>query len=165
MNAEKWEAVIGYEGLYEVSSAGRVRNSITGKLLRLRVNSKGYLRAEMWKNKQRHRPFVHRLVAEAFMPNPKGMPQVNHKDEDKTNNNVENLEWCTSYYNVHYGTGIERSLKPVIQFDDAGNFIARHKSRTEASQKTGVSISGICQAVTRKRQHAGGYIWRDAEEM
>lgn len=159
---EKWETIDGYDGLYEVSTEGRVRNTKTGKLLRQSANNKGYMRVELRKTERRNRPLVHRLVANAFIPNPEGLPQVNHKDEIKTNNKVENLEWCTPYYNVHHGTGIERGSKPVIQLDEAGNFIARYKSQTEASQRTGVHSSGISMAIAGKREHAGGYIWQDA---
>lgn len=101
---EIWRQIPGYEGFYEVSSFGRVRNVKSGKILRPGLHHSGYLNCVLSVNGNKNTFVIHRLVAQAFIPNPLGLPQVNHKDEDKTNNNVDNLEWCTAKYNVNYGT-------------------------------------------------------------
>ncbi|MGM8137504.1 NUMOD4 domain-containing protein [Enterococcus italicus] len=103
-----WKDIIGYEGLYEVSSCGEVRNVRTDKLLKLSMGTCGYYRVNLRKNLKPRTFLVHRLVAEAFLDNADGKPQVNHIDENKTNNSVENLEWCTSKHNANHGTRIER---------------------------------------------------------
>jgi hypothetical protein len=129
---ETWKPVVGYEGLYEVSNMGRVRsltkvctitrNGITmdiphpGKILTPQRRQHGYLGVPLYgKGGHKTRGFrthsVHRLVAEAFIPNPNNLPEVNHKDEDKTNNRADNLEWMSHYENTHYGTGIARRSK------------------------------------------------------
>ena len=118
MNSEEiWRPVVGYEGLYEVSSLGRVRSldkydSINrfceGRILKLSSDRLGYLRAQLYSNSKRKSFLVHRLVAQAFIPNPDNLPQVNHIDENPSNDNVENLEWCDGKYNVNYGTRIDR---------------------------------------------------------
>ena len=100
---EEWKNVIGYEGLYEVSSIGNVRNVRRNTLLRFSKNQ-GYIQVYLYKNGIRNGFKVHRLVAQAFIPNPDNLPQVNHKDEDKTNNRVDNLEFCDAKYNLSYGT-------------------------------------------------------------
>lgn len=89
---EEWKNIIGYEGLYEVSNKGNVRNVRRNTLLKLSKTNYGYIQVHLYKNGIRTGLRVHRLVAEAFIPNPDNLPQVNHKDEDKTNNNVTNLE-------------------------------------------------------------------------
>ena len=109
---EEWRAVPGYEGLYEVSSYGRVKSLkryksnnggiplIKERILKPYNDKKGYLNVRL-----RNKNFkVHRLVAQAFIPNPNNLPQVNHKNEDKSDNRVDNLEWCTAKYNNTYGT-------------------------------------------------------------
>ena len=101
---EEWRAVPGYEGLYEVSNKGNVRNVRRNKLLRLQKTNNGYIRVVLSKNRIKTGFQVHRLVALTFLPNPDNLPQVNHKDEDKTNNNVDNLEFCTAKYNNNYGS-------------------------------------------------------------
>lgn len=111
---EEWKNVIGYEGLYEVSNKGNVRNVRRNKLLRLQKNQ-GYIRVGLSKNGIKTWLRVHRLVAQAFLPNPDNLPQINHKDEDKTNNSVDNLEWCTAKYNNTYGTRIEKSINTKIK--------------------------------------------------
>ena len=102
---EIWKKIEGYEN-YSVSTYGRVRNDKTGRILKPMDKNKGYLYVNL--QDKCHR--IHRLVAQTFIPNPNNYPIVNHKDEDKSNNNVKNLEWCTSQYNNTYGTVVERRV-------------------------------------------------------
>lgn len=117
MIEEIWKPVVGYEGLYEVSSYGRVKSLCKydsrnrfrdGRIIRLFTDGLGYLRAQLYSNSKRKSFLVHRLVAQAFIPNPDNLPQVNHRDENPSNDNVDNLEWCDGKYNVNYGTRIDR---------------------------------------------------------
>lgn len=121
MTEEIWRPIEGYEGLYEVSSYGRVRSLDMyvrcksyrlhkGKVLSPIINTNGYLFVGL----QGKRFSVHRLVAQAFIPNPQGLPQVNHIDENKSNNNVDNLEWCDAKYNNNYGTARIRGRETLI---------------------------------------------------
>lgn len=125
---EEWRVVPGYEGLYEVSNTGRVRSFDRyvkysngqihlhkGKVLSPGKNTKGYLFVILTCNRKRKTINVHRLVAIAFLPNPDNLPEVNHIDEDKTNNRVENLEWCDRNYNLNYGTARIRSRDTNIK--------------------------------------------------
>ena len=111
---EEWKDIKGYEELYQISSLGRVkslknnRGNYREKILSNIPNKNGYIIVQLKKNGT-SKPFsVHRLVAQAFIPNPNNYPQVNHKDENKENNRVDNLEWCTAKYNSNYGTKIKR---------------------------------------------------------
>ena len=112
---EEWKAIPGYEGLYEVSNMGNVRNVRRNTLLRLSKTNNRYIRVSLCKNGIKTGLTVHRLVAEAFIPNPDNLPEVNHKDEDKTNNRVENLEWCDHKYNMNYGTRNIRAKETAIK--------------------------------------------------
>ena len=116
-NEEIWKDIIGYEGFYQVSSLGRVRSLDMyvkcgygsyrlrkGKVLSSVIKDNGYLQLKLYCNGKLYKKYVHRLVAQAFIPNPDNLPEVNHLDEDKTNNNVTNLEWCDHKYNLNYGT-------------------------------------------------------------
>lgn len=111
-----WKDVVGYEGLYTVNEFGDVKSTPRngtkngGKILNKCINSYGYVTANLTVKGKCKRVAVHRVVAEAFIPNPLNLPCVNHKDENKQNNHVENLEWCTYKYNSNYGTGIERRI-------------------------------------------------------
>ena len=105
---EIWKPVPGYEGLYEASTLGNIRNAINGRVLRQSNHRQGYKLVGLHKDKKLKTHTVHRLIAKAFIENPNGYNEVNHKDENKANNNIENLEWCTRMYNVHYGTGLAR---------------------------------------------------------
>lgn len=112
---EIWKDIEGYEGMYMVSSLGRVKTLIgrykNVTILKEGIKNNGYCSITLYKNKKPHHYWVHRLVAQAFIPNPNNYPVVNHKDENPKNNCVENLEWCTQEYNINYGNGnIKRSL-------------------------------------------------------
>lgn len=109
---EKWLDIANYEGKYQVSNLGNVRainfhRSGKPKILKLQKNN-GYCSVGLTLNGITKHYLVHRLVGCAFIPNPDNLPQINHKDENKTNNVVDNLEWCTQTYNLHYGTHFER---------------------------------------------------------
>ena len=109
---EEWRDIEGYEGLYQVSNLSRVRSlnyNKTGQIKELSyAKRRGYLGVTLYKNGKPKTFTVHRLVARMFIPNPNNYPQVNHKDENKINNNVSNLEWCTVLYNNCYGTRLKR---------------------------------------------------------
>lgn len=154
---EIWKDIINYEGLYQVSNLGNVRSLNylrTGeiKLLKQGTNNKGYKCVHLFKNRKGKNYSVHRLVAMAFIPNPDDLPIVNHKDEDKINNNVNNLEWCTNEYNINYGTAMKRSSenhkgkykgkdspvsKPILMYDREGNFIRRFDCISDTNEYFG----------------------------
>ena len=126
---EIWKPVKGFEGYYEVSNLGMVRSIdrvvvdtvrncerlLKGKVLIQKDNGNGYKNVSFCKEHKIYNKYVHRLVAEAFIPNKDDLPQVNHKDEDKSNNRVDNLEWCTSFYNNEYGTRKKRWYETRIK--------------------------------------------------
>lgn len=110
---EIWKDIEGYEGLYQVSNYGRIksldyRHKGIPKIMVSGKQNNGYMNVGLWKDRQKTTYYIHRLVAKAFLPNPDGLPEVNHIDECLSNNMVTNLEWCTSEYNANYGTRNER---------------------------------------------------------
>lgn len=111
MQDEIWKDVKHYEGLYVVSNYGRVKNVRTNHYLVQHNNGRGYLQVNLWKFNKGRREYVHRLVAMAFIPNPENKPTVNHKDEDKQNNYVENLEWMTYKENNNYGSHTVKAIE------------------------------------------------------
>lgn len=176
MKEEIWRPIEGFGGAYEVSNIGRVRN-VNGKILSTREVRGGYLRVSLSFKGKTYQRSVHRLVAYAFIPNPNGHPQINHKDEDKKNNVADNLEWCTAKYNSNYGTRLERLKgrlkKPIAQYDLDGNLIAIHPSLREAADAIGVKyVGGIGVAANRHvdrlghlHQIAYGFRWRYIQDQ
>ena len=114
------------------------------------------------------RMYVHRLVAEAFLSNERNSPQINHKDENRKNNSVSNLEWCDAKYNLEYGSRsgrVTRALsKPVLQVSKSGKVIARFLSAMEAGRRTGIRQGSISHCCNKERKTAGGYRWEFEEE-
>lgn len=133
---EIWKDIEGYEGLYQVSSMGRVRSLghdvwHKGRVLKPCLDGqKHYLMVSLYKDKKHRTMQVHRLVAEAFIPNPLNLPQVNHKDEVKTNNCVDNLEWCDESYNINYndGAAMKRAIKTRYERHDVKELVAKTKA-------------------------------------
>ena len=164
---EIWKDVVGFEGLYKVSNLGNVKSLRIGKILIPSIN-RGYKRITLCKNGNRKNKVIHRIVAEAFLDNPKSLPCVNHKDENKLNNCVENLEWCDIKYNTNYGTCIERrsknNQKPVNQYDLNMNFIKRYESIKEASNGNYSLYTHIGECCKGKHFSVGRYIWRYSNE-
>lgn len=168
---EIWRDIKGYEGLYQVSNLGNVKSlcynkTKISKLLRIYKNSNndsGYYRTSLNKNGIRKHFYVHRLVGEAFIPNPNNLPCVNHIDEDKSNNCVENLEWCSIKYNVNYGTRNEKAAqyfrKPVLQYTKEGEFVKEWKSIKEAENSIGIR-TGISCCIRGKSKTSGGFVWK-----
>ena len=107
---EDWKDIPGYEGLYAVSNNGRVMNVRSGRILRW-LNCKCYMTVGLSKGGKVKTIYVHRLVAQAFIENPDNLSEVNHKDENKTNNSVDNLEWCDRKYNNNYGSRMDKTRK------------------------------------------------------
>lgn len=158
--------VKGFEDKYQVSDDGRVYK-IDGTELNYHYVTRGYKTVSLCKDKRTHTKLVHRLVAEAFIPNPDNLPQVNHKDEDKENNTVSNLEWCTNYYNIHYGTGNEKrrasGLKGAIKRGECKEVICladgkRYYSISEAARHYGFCASRVSFSCIYKR--GGEYPFR-----
>lgn len=176
MTEEIWKDVVGFEGKYQVSNLGNVR-SLNYKRLRIikEISSAkerdGYLYVTLYSGhcKQHHKK-VHRLVAEAFIPNPEKLPEVNHKDESKKNNRLNNLEWCTSKYNINYGTGHQKTVKAALEnqaftvkcLDDNKEY----SSARDAARDKNTQHSGILRCCRGERNTAGGYHWAfiDKEE-
>lgn len=167
---EEWKEIDGFDGAYLVSTAGRIISLVRGNRRELKgsLNGDGYREITLTKQGKPVRRYVHRLVAETFIPNPWGKPCVNHRDYDRSNNAVSNLEWVTYYENSEYSyervvaASREKSCKPVIQYDKRGNFIHRYESLSEAGRETGVNVGHIGRCVKGYEKTAGGYIWRYA---
>lgn len=174
---EIWKSIPGYEGLYELNNNGVVR--MVGRKKRHRngtlidVPQKilsqflvcGYMRVKLRDaNGKTKLHSVHRLVADVFIPNPHRLPQVNHKDENKLNNNVHNLEWCTAKYNTNYGNGIlkcsTKRMVPVAQLNENNEIVDTWPGVTFAAEKTGIQQSSISCCLHGKLKHAGGYKWK-----
>ena len=170
MNNEVWKDILGYEGLYKISDKGRVKSIGYGKERILKPGScRGYLHVSLCKNHKIKYCRIHRLVAQSFIPNPQNLPMVNHKDENPSNNNVTNLEWCDSKYNNNYGTRIQRVnekntngklSKPVIQYTKTGELIKEWKSTKDVERNLRYDHKNISSCCLGKYKSAYGFVWR-----
>ena len=156
LKEEIWRDIVGFEGLYEVSTKGRVRNKKNGKILG-GGNSGGYKQVDL-KGKAY---LIHRLVALAFIPNPQKLPQVNHIDENKGNNNVDNLEWCSPSENVNHSSYKQSCQVKQLTLD--GEFVKVWKSSWQIERETGYRQGNIIQCCKRKRKQAYGFRWEYAD--
>ena len=163
---EIWRDIEGYEGLYKISNKGRVKSLYKGseRILKLWDNGRGYLRVYLTKENTSKYIRVHRLVARAFIPNPHNLPEVNHKDENKKNNYVENLEWCDRRYNVNYGSRNERVSKKILQYSKSGEFIREWQGAREVERVLGIDNSHINACCRGKQKSAYGFIWKYKEK-
>lgn len=181
---EIWKDIVGYEGRYQVSNKGRVKskcyhNGTDERILKIRKNQSGYSIVNLYdgKNTAGKLKTVHRLVAQTFLPNPKSYPVINHKDENPQNNNVNNLEWCDSKYNVNYSVKLhpERKIKrygqkrrpykldkQVLQKTLDGTLVERYENASKVTQQKGYNQWSITQCCDGKRKTAYGFIWQYA---
>ena len=171
---------------YTVDTEGRVYSKRKQRYLKQSINKFGYCKVTLQKDKYKKIYSVHRLVAEAFIDNPQKLPQVNHIDGNKQNNNVSNLEWSSAKHNMNEAVRIglfdnckkvqrenaiknnlnkyhvlanEVTKKRIAQYDKQNNFINEYESISEASRQTGITIASISYSATGKRKTGGGYIW------
>lgn len=193
---ELWKDIKGYEGFYQVSNLGQVRSLCRyvncgiknnkkvvrkSKILKGKPNWNNYVQVHLSKYGKSKMLVVHRLVAQAFIPNPLNLPQVNHIDGNKFNNSVENLEWCTAKENINYSwklglsktyphtkgklTEYSKTLcKHVSQYDSKGNFIKEYLSISDASRNTPCSTSEICACCKGKQKTSHKFIWKYVDE-
>lgn len=169
---EEWKDIEGYEGLYQVSNYGRVKSLWFGreKILKGGKNARGYLVVGLWKDGKRVMKKVHRLVAEAFLENPQNLLEVNHKDEDKTNNSVSNLEFCDRKYNNNYGTRTEKCAeklrnnpkrsKRVDQIDKVTGEVVRQWESTKEASRNGYDQGAVSHCARGELKTFKGYIWK-----
>lgn len=182
---EVWKPVVGYEGLYEVSNLGNVRSVDSVRIIhnqygehlgkykgRIRKPSKdndGYLHVKLSCQCIQKAFMIHRLVAEAFMPNPDNLPEVNHINEDKTDNRVENLSWVSHIQNINHASRNQRVAetlknrsdcsKRVAQYTLGGVLVAIYPSIMEVYRQKGYNSASISMACNNKRKSAYGYYW------
>lgn len=180
---EIWKDIKGYEGVYQVSNTGKIKrigeysNQFgstweSERILKPSSKENKYMIVGLSKEGKVKNKYVHRLVAEAFIPNLENKPTVNHKDGDRANNHESNLEWSTYLENnIHSIKVLERDTKnssdskTVLQFDKKGNFIKEYPSMREAERQTGIQgIDKVCAGV-KYRKAAGGYVWRYKEDI
>ena len=173
-----WKDVDGFEGLYLVSSDGDIKSiartvitknnkklKVVEKLRKLTKTTAGYPYVILTRDDIRKTLLVHRLVAKAFIENPNNLKCVNHKDEDKANSNVNNLEWCSYTYNntykdIHLRRNLDSINRMVIQYDLKMNEIKRWNSLTEAGNTFKIQIANIIKCCKYERTHCAGYKWR-----
>lgn len=175
---EIWKDIKGFEGAYQISNLGRVKSleryvpssgktpqKIKEKIRKLFSTTAGYLYVVLSYNHIRKTALIHRLVAEAFVPNPNNLECVNHKDENKQNNIVENLEWCNytynnTYKNIHLRRSLDNTIRKVIQYDLDMNEIKRWDKISDAAKYYNTYVTNIIKCCKGDRVHCCGFKWR-----
>ena len=182
----EWRDIEGFEGYYQISNTGQVKSvkHRNGKILKPTMDRDGYLHVGLHKDRKCVTKIVHRLVAHAFIPNPKNLPQINHKNEIRNDNRAENLEWCTAKYNCNYGLHsqnaaiAQRGKKhtwehikkirehatniPVIMCDIEGNEIKRFISASEAGRYVHGNATNVTAVIKGRSKTYKGYIFKYA---
>ena len=168
---ETFLSVPGYEGYYEISNLGNIKSLRSGKLMKQSSNRDGYKLVSLTLGGKSKCYSVHRLVALTFIPNPLNLPEINHKDENPSNNCVDNLEWCDRKYNLNYGGYRERmsktqilnnkARKPIASFDKTtGALVKKYNSIVEAERELGLSRGAIGKALSGEIKTSAGYTWK-----
>lgn len=160
---EIWKDIPCWEGFYQVSTLGNIKNS-KGSILKSGKNKKGYMMVALYKNSKGHTRTVHRLVAQAFISNPNNLPHINHIDSNRINNHITNLEWCNHSMNMKHGYKYgkvkpPRTDKKIIQFNMDGSLIATYESIKIASEKTCSDRSHISKVCKGKLNSTNNYRW------
>ena len=169
---EEWKDIEGYNGLYQISNLGKIKSfrksskckSNNGYIINPGVDNNGYLVCVLNNNGNRKTYKIHRLVALAFIPNPNNYSDVNHKDENKSNNRIDNLEWMSHKNNMNYGTLKERirtyhKTKHVLQYSLDGQLIKEWISISEPAKLLKISVGNIINCCKRRCKTVGGYKW------
>ena len=170
---EIWKDIKGYEGIYQVSNLGRVKSSYTNSILKGCKTSNGYLKVNLYKNGSKSTKTVHRLVAQTFISNPENKSGVNHIDENKTNNNIDNLEWSTAKENNNHGTRNERAAKaiskkksiPIIVTNIKTGEFTEFNSTKECARKLEIQAPNITKVLKGRLKQTGGYTFKYKEEL
>ncbi|MFT3994747.1 MAG: NUMOD4 domain-containing protein [Dysgonomonas sp.] len=161
---EVWADIADFEGLYKISNKGRIKNTIRNNNLKYFINKQGYVIVKLSKNGVRYSLRVHRLMAQSFIPNPNNYPIINHKDEDKSNYCLSNLEWCNHKYNNTYGSLPDRksewSKRPVIKLSKSGSIIREYESVNDAGIDNNVHPSNISNCLKERNKTSAGYRWK-----
>ena len=163
---EKWKDINGFEN-YKISDKGNVFSKKTNTIMKPTPDKKGYLRISFYENGKNHTKKIHRLVAEAFIENHDNLPEVNHKNENKENNNVWNLEWCTKKYNILFGSALDRSHKANRNCKTTSvpvrcvNTNVIYPSIREAKRQTGATNIFYC--CIGRRKTSNGLQWEYVE--
>lgn len=161
---EIWKDIEDYEGLYQISNLGRVKRVKTGRILKGIKDTPGYLQVGLCKKGIRNAHRIHRLVAEAFIPNLDNKREINHIDEDKTNNSIDNLEWVTRKENINYGTRNERVSKaksiPIIATNIKTGGVEEFYGINECARQLGLNPSSITKVLKGRYKQTGGYTFK-----
>ena len=176
---EIWKDIPEYEGIYQINNFGIVKRierkskyrknvKIKEKIIKEYIGTWGYKMVSLYKNNHQKTEFVHRLIAKTFIQNPNNYPVINHKDGNKLNNNINNLEWCTVSHNNKeaYRIGIKKprvNAKKILQLTKDNKIIKEWNSASEVQKKLGYSQGNICEVCNGRRNSANGYVWKYKE--
>ena len=163
-----WKKIEGYDYDYRVNAVGDVANFALGSRLKWHDNGNGYMTVQLKQNHKSVNRYVHRLVAEAFIPNPHNLRQVNHVNQNKHDNSVENLEWCTAKENSHHSKSWEYAVnatkKRVVMVDETGQLLCEFPSARECANQLGISESQISRCCRGALNQTHGFIFKYVTE-